>query len=326
MHTGSGFPAIIGFDLPGAQQGPGPARVIVTALLDKTPPEDWIRVLHREAWPSLRLTHAVEQVRVVAQGIHLVGAIADPRALSISVRELAERVSAKVLARRLEAMADPDDEVGLSGPGPAVAHSSTDPRLADVAALLAMPAVPGMLELASALTGMRFVAVARVAADRWTACAVHDRLGFGLQPGQDLVLETTICDEIRQHRQTVQFDHASMHPVFSTHPTPALYGFESYISVPVLRRDGAFYGTLCALDPLPSKLEDASLRCFQVLAGVIGAHLDLEEGAAAAAEAPPSTAEVLARLGAQLDALEAAGLPERFRDAVAQVRRYVLAR
>jgi hypothetical protein len=87
--------------------------------------------------------------------------------------------------------------------------------------------------MASRMTGMRFVAVARVTAERWTACAVHDLLGFGLAPGQDLVLETTLCDEIRQHQQTVQFDQASLHPVFSGHPTPALYGFESYLGADV---------------------------------------------------------------------------------------------
>lgn len=112
-------------------------------------------------------------------------------------------------------------------------HASRDPRLADVAALLALPAVPALLGMASRTTGMRLVAVARVTAERWTACAVHDLLGFGLAPGQDLVLETTLCDEIRQHQQTVQFDQASLHPVFSSHPTPALYGFESNLGADV---------------------------------------------------------------------------------------------
>lgn len=140
-----------------------------------------------------------------------------------------------------------------------------------------LPALPALLELASRLTGMRFVAVARVTDERWTACAVHDLLGFGLQPGQDLVLETTICDEIRQHQRTVQFDHASAHPVFSTHPTPAMYGFESYLSVPMFRRDGSLFGTLCALDPRPSQLDALSVKCFEVLAAWIGAQMELDD-------------------------------------------------
>jgi hypothetical protein len=326
MSTSAGFPALIGFDLPGHQEGAGAPRVIVTALLDDTPPNDWMRILHRQAWPSLRLDHGVEQIRLVGQGIHFVGAIKDPRALSASVRTLFNEVNATALDRRLAAMENPLDEDGPGAAPVALLASSTDPRLEDVAALLAMPAVPGMLELASAMTGMRFVAVARVTADRWTACAVRDHLDFGLRPGEDLVLETTICDEIREHRHLVQFDQASTHPVFSSHPTPALYGFESYISVPMFRRDGGFHGTLCALDPNPSKLDAATVKAFEVLAGIIGAQLDVPQESAETGQPVTSMSEALSALSRQVDALDAAMLPEQFRTVIARLRELVDAR
>lgn len=277
MYTASGFPTVVGFDLPGLQDGPGPSRVIVSALLDAPPGDDWMRVLDRLAWPTLRLEHGVEQLRLVGQGIHFVGDIRDGRGLSAAVRELFDLVTAKVLSARMAALEHPVDDLALASPPLAPMLVSQDPRLADVAALLQLPALPALLELASRLTGMRFVAVARVTDERWTACAVHDLLGFGLQPGQDLVLETTICDEIRQHQRTVQFDHASAHPVFSTHPTPAMYGFESYLSVPMFRRDGSLFGTLCALDPRPSQLDALSVKCFEVLAAWIGAQMELDD-------------------------------------------------
>ncbi|WP_313245466.1 GAF domain-containing protein [Stenotrophomonas rhizophila] len=277
MYTASGFPTVVGFDLPGLQDGPGPSRVIVSALLDAPPGDDWMRVLDRLAWPTLRLDHGVEQLRLVGQGIHFVGDIRDGRGLSAAVRELFDLVTAKVLSARMAALEHPVDDLALALPPLAPMLVSQDPRLADVAALLQLPALPALLELASRLTGMRFVAVARVTDERWTACAVHDLLGFGLQPGQDLVLETTICDEIRQHQRTVQFDHASAHPVFSTHPTPAMYGFESYLSVPMFRRDGSLFGTLCALDPRPSQLDALSVKCFEVLAAWIGAQMELDD-------------------------------------------------
>lgn len=323
MSTSTGFPALIGFDLPGLPAGSAPSRVIVTALLDDTPPSDWMRILHRQAWPSLRVDHGVEQIRLVGQGIHFVGIVKDARALSVAVRGLFNEVNAKVLDRRLAAMENPLEDGGPGSAPLAEPTSSTDPRLDDIAALMAMPAVPGMLELASAMTGMRFVAVARVTADRWTACAVHDRLDFGLRPGDDLVLETTICDEIREHRHLVQFDQASTHPVFSSHPTPALYGFESYISVPMFRRDGGFHGTLCALDPNPSKLDGATVKGFEVLAGVIGAHLDVQEAQVEAGQAVVSMAEALSLLSRQIDALDAATLPAQFRAVTARLRELV---
>jgi hypothetical protein len=39
-----------------------------------------------------------------------------------------------------------------------------------------------------------------------------------------------------------------------THPVPALFGFESYASLPIFLEDGSFYGTLCMLDPNPRAL------------------------------------------------------------------------
>ncbi|RXR03564.1 GAF domain-containing protein [Pseudoxanthomonas composti] len=98
---------------------------------------------------------------------------------------------------------------------------------------------------------MRFTAVARVTDWSWTALAFHDSLGFGMLPMQQLVLEDTICNEIRQHRQSVIFGHASADAVYSTHRVPGLYGFESYLSIPIITPEGAFFGTLCALDREP---------------------------------------------------------------------------
>lgn len=320
MNTGTRFPTVIGFDLPGQQDAPGATRVIITAILDGIPPDDWMLAFHREAGPSLRETFAVEQIRLVGEGLHFVGTITDARGLSAAVRELVERVTARVLDRRLAVL---DNLVDESNWGPSAAGEGTvpsDPRMFDVAQLQAMPAVPGMLALASDLTAMRFVAVARVTSDRWTTCAVHDLLGFGLAPGQDLVLETTICHEIRQHQMTVQFNQASLHPVFSQHHTPAMYGFESYISVPMRRRDGSFFGTLCALDPLPSRLDSAGVACFELMGAAIGAHLALDEDAASTAA--PSTGEVMATLATQLQALEPAASPA-LHDALARLRALV---
>jgi hypothetical protein len=40
---------------------------------------------------------------------------------------------------------------------------------------------------------MGLSAVARVTAGTWTACAVQDNIGFGLTPGGQLELKTTLC-------------------------------------------------------------------------------------------------------------------------------------
>ncbi|MET0934406.1 MAG: GAF domain-containing protein, partial [Luteibacter sp.] len=116
-----------------------------------------------------------------------------------------------------------------------------------VEAISRLAVVPRILDAVVRATGMRFAAVARVTDDRWTACAVRDDLGFGLKPGEDLILETTICNDIRSNPQAVVFGHASAHPVYSKHHTPKYYGLESYASVPIFTVSGEFFGTLCAI-------------------------------------------------------------------------------
>ena len=54
-----------------------------------------------------------------------------------------------------------------------------------------LEAVQMILRVLRQTTGMRIALVARVTEDSWTACAVLDEAGFGLQPGDQLALSTT---------------------------------------------------------------------------------------------------------------------------------------
>lgn len=148
----------------------------------------------------------------------------------------------------------------------------------DVQAVERIAAVPKILEVVTRITGMRFAAIARVTESQWVACAVRDDIAFGLAPGSELELCSTICNEVRQHQQPVVFGHASEHPHFSSHHTPLQYGLESYISVPIFRGGGAFFGTLCAIDPRPAELDDPSiLGSLELFAELIGLQLDTED-------------------------------------------------
>ena len=67
----------------------------------------------------------------------------------------------------------------------------------DLESVSRIEAIPSILEVVCRTTGMGFAAVARVTKDHWMACAVRDEIAFGLEPGGELRVETTICDEIR---------------------------------------------------------------------------------------------------------------------------------
>ena len=154
----------------------------------------------------------------------------------------------------------------------------TSPEFAsDIEAIRSIDAVPVILSMVKHLTGMRFAAVARVTEKNWVACAVDDSIEFGLEPGGELVLESTICHEIRQHKQPVIFGHASLHPLFSRHHTPKTYGLESYISIPIVKANGDFFGTLCAIDSVPANLDEpAIVKTLTLFAQLIAMSLDTQ--------------------------------------------------
>jgi GAF domain-containing protein len=153
---------------------------------------------------------------------------------------------------------------------------------AEVAAIAEVEATSNILQLVTRLTHLRFAAIARVTDRRWMACAVHDEIHFGVGPGDEMDVELTICDEIRQHRSAVLISCASEDSRFKSHPLPKRYGFESYLSLPIVLADGTFFGTLCALDPLPAKLDNPELiQTLEIFARLIGVTLDLQARVAA---------------------------------------------
>ncbi len=148
----------------------------------------------------------------------------------------------------------------------------------DIEAIGRIAAVRTILDVVCRVTGMGFAAVARVTEDRWIACEVLDTIDFGLRPGSELEVRTTLCHEIRQTGEAIVIDHVAEDGGFCGHATPAMYGFQSYISMPIVHRDGRFFGTLCAIDPRPARLRNPeTIGMFRLFAELIAAHLDSDD-------------------------------------------------
>lgn len=146
---------------------------------------------------------------------------------------------------------------------------------ADIEDIAKIAIVPSILDVICRTTGMGFACIARVTEDKWVACSVKDDVAFGLQPGGELKLDTTICHEIRQHRQPVVIDQVANNPAYANHHTPLMYGLQSYISVPIILKDGSFFGTLCAIDPKPAQLDNPQIRgMFDCFVDLIAIHLN----------------------------------------------------
>jgi signal transduction histidine kinase len=177
---------------------------------------------------------------------------------------------------------------------------SPDP---DVMAVQDIAVLSSILRVVLETTGMGFAAVARVTEDRWLACEVLDPVGFGLKPGDELPIKTTLCDEVRAHHAEIVIDHVAEDPDYAEHHTPKLYGLQSYISVPITLADGSFFGTLCAIDARPVKLKDtAAHQMFKLFAELIGRHLD-EQRITRQALADLAEAQAMAELREQFMAV-----------------------
>lgn len=153
-----------------------------------------------------------------------------------------------------------------------------DPLAAGAAALGDNEAIRSILNRVCRITQMGFAAVARVTEERWIACQVIDKIEFGLKPGDELDIKTTICNDIRRSGRRIVIDHVGGHADWRTHPVPMLYGFESYVSLPIVI-DETFFGTLCAIDSEPralsapdtiATLEICARQVAEILAGAAG--------------------------------------------------------
>jgi len=235
-------------------------------------PRSFAPVVHRDAavaaWKTL--THRQSEIlarivagqanKIIAADLHISQRTAENHRAAIMRKMGASSISGLIQIAIVAADADPNDADALA---------------ADVAAIGMIEIVPKILEVACSYTGLRFAAVARVTEDRWIACAVRDEIEFGLTAGGELRVSTTICNEIREHQRPVVIEHVALDHAFRDHPTPRLYGFQSYIAVPI-RRHGRFFGTLCALDPRPAPLRAPdALPLFEIMADLIGCHLDV---------------------------------------------------
>jgi len=134
-----------------------------------------------------------------------------------------------------------------------------------------------ILRAVAELTGLGLVLIASVTRQAWIACAVLDRIEFGLSPGDPLD-KTILCEEIRDSQQPLVLEHLSGNTTYRNHPAVLLRGIESYIGVPILHCNGEYFGNLCALDHAFANLSDPKLvQMMRLFSQLISSQLQAEE-------------------------------------------------
>ena len=147
----------------------------------------------------------------------------------------------------------------------------------DVEAVGRIDAVKTVLKVLTQTTGLRLAVVSRVTPESWTCCAVLDEMNFGLCVGDTLEVATTFCNTVRNMAGPLLVNHASQDPRFKDHPAPKMYGVESYIAVPLYRRNGEFFGVMCAVDAKPASVSEDKLEVFRHLGDLVGFQLEQQE-------------------------------------------------
>lgn len=149
---------------------------------------------------------------------------------------------------------------------------------ADVAAVQRMTIIPKILETVAQITALRFICIARAHPRGWTACAVLDQLGLGLRPNDTLELAKTLFDGILAPERPIIIERSSDALTGAAHHASAQFGFESFISVPIMARGGVLWGTLFGIDSLPRALsEGASLASMTLFSALISQQLKIQE-------------------------------------------------
>ncbi|MBJ7517160.1 MAG: GAF domain-containing sensor histidine kinase [Stenotrophomonas sp.] len=132
-----------------------------------------------------------------------------------------------------------------------------------------LPSFHSCLELACAVSGMRVALIGEVGEQQWRAVHALDRAGLGISAGLRLDLINTFCRDVTATGEAIWFSDYRQDQKRCDSPIPAMHGFRSYISVPVVLADGRVFGTLCTLDPEPRPITDEILHAMRALGAVV---------------------------------------------------------
>lgn len=140
-----------------------------------------------------------------------------------------------------------------------------------------LPSFHSCLELACAVSGMRVALIGEVGEQQWRAVHALDRAGLGISAGLRLDLINTFCRDVTASGEAIWFSDYRQDQKRCDSPIPAMHGFRSYISVPVVLADGRVFGTLCTLDPDPRPVTDEILHAMRALGAVVAEQIGAAE-------------------------------------------------
>ncbi|WP_370161685.1 sensor histidine kinase [Limimaricola soesokkakensis] len=147
----------------------------------------------------------------------------------------------------------------------------------DFDAVLRLPSTCRILKTVCAMTGLRFVAIARSTSKGLVICACVDEIGLGLAVGDMIAFGESHCPGLSNHDLLVPKNDGSPPGEGRLDWILAGHRIESYLSVPISCCNGVLVGTLCGFDTEPRRIDTSAVRETAALfADLISAQLDAQ--------------------------------------------------
>jgi diguanylate cyclase (GGDEF)-like protein/PAS domain S-box-containing protein len=140
-------------------------------------------------------------------------------------------------------------------------------------------AIGAILRLMQDVLDLSTALVTQSDQDTWRATYVAEDTarGFGIQPGAELPLADTFCGLITARDQPVIINNALADPELQDISAPIQLDVQTFIGVLLQLHDGTTYGTLCAFDREPGRVDDGDIFILQVLARLVAHELEHEQ-------------------------------------------------
>ncbi|HEV2529564.1 MAG TPA: PAS domain-containing protein [Thermomicrobiales bacterium] len=174
-------------------------------------------------------------------------------------------------------------------------------------------AVRAILNLIADVTGMPTTWVSRVENDQLSIVAAHDEPnGSGVSAGDRAPLTDTFCAGVLagDHPKPLIINDVAKDLFLRQSVAAQSFNIQSYIGVPITLSDDTVYGTLCASDPNPGRINDMQTKSMTVLSRLLATQIERDREAEARARAEERYRLLAERGAGVLQVLDAHGVPE----------------
>jgi signal transduction histidine kinase len=145
------------------------------------------------------------------------------------------------------------------------------------------------------LLGVRGALITQMV-DNTITLSASSTANWELPPDKDFAFEASFCQHVRASGAPLSISDALLDTRVNDIAMQKELGIRAYLGVPIYTLDGSFYGTVCAVDPLPRTFSRAEVDLLRIVAGHIAAAAERQDSTRAALQAEQDMQSVLRTL------------------------------